>query len=99
MTDRKKPGTAFWATVVVVAALVGYPLSWGPAWWLVDLQVAPEKPIAILYRPVAIAAARYLPDAIGLMLAHYGAVFAPTGEVPACSRSITRAAWGLPAYP
>ena len=29
---RKKPGVAFWVTVVVVAALVGYPLSFGP--WL-----------------------------------------------------------------
>ena len=30
---RKTPGVAFWATVVVVA-LLGYPLSFGPAcWW------------------------------------------------------------------
>ena len=33
MTDRKKPGVAFWATVVVVVALNGYPLSFGPACW------------------------------------------------------------------
>jgi hypothetical protein len=34
MTDRKKPGVAFWATVVVVVGLVAYPLSFGPAcWW------------------------------------------------------------------
>jgi hypothetical protein len=34
MTDRKKPGVAFWATVVVVVLLLGYPLSFGPAcWW------------------------------------------------------------------
>jgi hypothetical protein len=32
MTDRKKPGVAFWATVVVVVALA-YPLSFGPAVW------------------------------------------------------------------
>jgi len=33
-TDRKKPGMAFWATVVVVVVLVAYPLSFGPAcWW------------------------------------------------------------------
>jgi hypothetical protein len=30
-SDRKKPGVAFWATVVV--ALVAYPLSFGPACW------------------------------------------------------------------
>jgi hypothetical protein len=34
MTDRKKPGVAFWATVVVVVVLVGYPLSFGPACWV-----------------------------------------------------------------
>jgi hypothetical protein len=33
MTDRKKPGVAFWATVGLVVLLVGYPLSWGPVWW------------------------------------------------------------------
>jgi hypothetical protein len=32
--DRKKPGVAFWASVVVVVLLVAYPLSFGPAcWW------------------------------------------------------------------
>jgi hypothetical protein len=31
---RKKPGVAYWATVVVVVLLMGYPLSFGPAcWW------------------------------------------------------------------
>jgi hypothetical protein len=31
---HKHPSAAFWATVVVVAVLVGYPLSFGPAcWW------------------------------------------------------------------
>jgi hypothetical protein len=34
MTDRKKPGVAFWATVVVVVAIVGYPLSLFPIMWL-----------------------------------------------------------------
>jgi len=29
--DRKKPGVAFWGTVVLVALLVMYPVSWGPA--------------------------------------------------------------------
>jgi hypothetical protein len=33
MTDRKKPGMAFWANVAVVAVLVGYPLSFGPVCW------------------------------------------------------------------
>jgi hypothetical protein len=34
--DRKKPGMAFWATVVVVAVLVAYPLSEGPAFWIME---------------------------------------------------------------
>jgi hypothetical protein len=34
MTDRKKPGVAFCASVVVGMVLVGYPLSYGPVAWL-----------------------------------------------------------------
>ena len=34
MTDRKKPGVSFWATVVVVVVLVGYPLSFGVTHWI-----------------------------------------------------------------
>ena len=31
---RKKPGVAFWASVVVVVGLILYPLSFGPeCWW------------------------------------------------------------------
>jgi hypothetical protein len=33
MTERQKPGVVFWATVALVAVLVGYPLSMGPACW------------------------------------------------------------------
>jgi hypothetical protein len=41
MTDRKKPGVAFWVTVV---ALVGYPLSFGPAcWWLSNSAILVDK--------------------------------------------------------
>jgi hypothetical protein len=32
-SDRKKPGLAFWATVVAAAVLL-YPISFGPACWL-----------------------------------------------------------------
>jgi hypothetical protein len=34
MTNRKKPGIAFWATLAVLVALVAYPLSYGPACWM-----------------------------------------------------------------
>jgi hypothetical protein len=36
MTDRSQPGVTFWATVIVVAALIAYPLSLGPAAWLAE---------------------------------------------------------------
>jgi hypothetical protein len=32
--DRKKPGVTFWITLALVAVLVGYPLSAGPAFWI-----------------------------------------------------------------
>jgi hypothetical protein len=35
---RKKPGVAFWATVVVVVGLVGYPLSIGPTCWFLAIK-------------------------------------------------------------
>ena len=52
--QRKKPGVAFWATVmvVVVMPLVAYPLSLGPACWLVDNQVLSERHTAIAYSPI-----------------------------------------------
>ena len=41
VASRKQPGLAFWATVVVVAGLVLYPLSFGPAcWWFAGPQRA-----------------------------------------------------------
>src|SRR5262245_51365182 len=33
-SSRKQPGVAFWAAVVIVVALVAYPLSIGPACWM-----------------------------------------------------------------
>jgi hypothetical protein len=46
MTSRKKPGVAFWATVVLgvgLALLVAYPLSMGPVWWLCHQIPLPES--------------------------------------------------------
>jgi len=34
--DRKKPDAAFWTTVVLFAVLVVYPLSYGPACWIIN---------------------------------------------------------------
>jgi hypothetical protein len=51
-SDRKKPGVAFWATVVLVAVLVGYPLSFGPACWLTSYTNIGAEAISRIYRPI-----------------------------------------------
>jgi hypothetical protein len=40
--DRKKPGVAFWATVVLVAVLA-YPLSLLPLVWLNSRDMIPDE--------------------------------------------------------
>ena len=49
---RKKPGVAFWATVVLVVALVGYPLSLGPACWLSSGANAGSGFVSAAYHPM-----------------------------------------------
>ncbi len=54
MTDRKKPGVAFWA-IVVVAGLVLYLASFGPASWLASRRLLPEwtsGPVEWFYAPL-----------------------------------------------
>jgi hypothetical protein len=51
MTSRKKPSVAFWATVVVVVVLV-YPLSFGPAVWLVEAGKLPRGSVYCVYGPL-----------------------------------------------
>jgi len=55
MTDHKKPGVTFWATVLVVAglmALVVYPLSIGPAFWAAGESETAFTVVAYAYFPV-----------------------------------------------
>jgi hypothetical protein len=47
MPDSKKPGVAFWATVGLVVVLVGYPLSCGPACWVVNQKWCPSQLIDV----------------------------------------------------
>jgi hypothetical protein len=54
-SDRKKPGVAFWATVVVVVVLVAYPLSFGPACWLTYSGILRHRTIARVYWPLLLA--------------------------------------------
>jgi hypothetical protein len=52
---QKKPGVAFWATVVVVCLLVGYPLSLGPLMWLRARNLVPgwsEETLRSFYAPL-----------------------------------------------
>ena len=51
MTDRKKPGVAFWATVVLVVVLM-YPLSFGPACWLSQRVNSTRVAVSIAYPPL-----------------------------------------------
>jgi hypothetical protein len=50
--SHKKPGVAFWATVVVVVGLVAYPLSFGPACWITSRLDRGADLIPVLYRPL-----------------------------------------------
>ena len=55
MTPGKKPGVAFWATVVVVVTLVLYPLSIGPTIWFYTHNAVPswaQTPIEWFYAPL-----------------------------------------------
>jgi len=53
MTDRTKPGVAFWATVGLVVVLVGYPLNFGPACWISSRVQPSGEAVSLFYRPVA----------------------------------------------
>jgi hypothetical protein len=51
MAYLKKPAT-FWATLALVAILVGYPLSFGPAFW-VSSQLESGTPfVTSVYKPI-----------------------------------------------
>jgi hypothetical protein len=52
MTDRKKPGVAFWATVVMVVVLVGYPLSFGPVCWISERTGIGCAALSVAYQPM-----------------------------------------------
>jgi hypothetical protein len=48
---RKKPGVAFWAAVVL-AAVVAYLLSIGPACWFTCRAERGEELVSTLFRPI-----------------------------------------------
>src|SRR5438552_515212 len=58
MTSRNKPTAGFWITLALVAVLVGYPLSFGPACWItLDGWIGHHR-LKSVYRPIARAATR-----------------------------------------
>src|SRR5262245_14986656 len=59
-SSRKKPGVAFWATVVVVVVLL-YPLSFRPVCWMAEMEIVPVNSVAHMYSPV-IKLVESLPD-------------------------------------
>jgi hypothetical protein len=66
-SDRKKPGVAFWATLVVVVGLVAYPLSFVPACW-VSSRVQPTGTcLSAVYRPIILAWRNSPPSAENLV--------------------------------
>ena len=90
MTDPKKPGVAFWATVVVVTVLVGYPLSLGPACWISSYSDFGPQFIPTLYRPLVWTFGHAPedfddPPAIGKILQWYSLLAARRGWDWVCS--------------
>jgi hypothetical protein len=78
MSDRKKPPAGFWITVALVAVLVGYPLSFGPAIWLTARGYFRESAVQSFYMPIlwSAAQAELLEDG----LVWWGTLGVPDGE-------------------
>ena len=77
-SSPKKPGVAFWATVVVVVALT-YPLSFGPACRLACGHHAIVKSLCYFYWPLVSAAKGCQSDWPENALQQYGAFCHPAG--------------------
>ena len=52
MTNRKNPSAGFWFAVALVAVLVGYPLSFGPACWISSRTKIGADWLPFGYRPI-----------------------------------------------
>src|SRR5262245_57352865 len=72
MTDRKKPGVAFWSTVLVAVVLL-YPISFGPACWITSRTVIGAPAVSLAYRPM-MWAWEVNPKYVGAFLAWYAQV-------------------------
>jgi len=105
MTDRKKPGVAFWATVVVVVVLA-YPLSFGPACWITSRTNVGAEAVPVLFQPLTWAMSPDSETTINRVSRWYAKIGAPDDwewgpsweESPSgIGRSVVWW-WGLSAY-
>ena len=75
-SDRKHPpSAALWITVALVAVLVGYPLSLGPACWIASRMGGGD--LTFVYRPLLTAARRS--RAVNAALHLYANLLSPSG--------------------
>jgi hypothetical protein len=96
MSEHRKKSPWPWIAATVIGLPVLYALSFGPSFWLVNLELIPERPVALVYRPLAVCLARCAPGTIGEAFFRYGSAFAPPDKVPACSRLFVRVAFDIP---
>lgn len=72
MTDRKKPGWAFWATVGLSLPVL-YVLGFGPACWLTDRRFIDSADSGWLYQPILRACVNK-PGRLSAALRYYGLI-------------------------
>jgi hypothetical protein len=63
-SSHKKPGVAFWATVVVVCLLIAYPLSFGPACWIATRGDSEFGELPSIYTPIGLTR-MHRPECVG----------------------------------
>jgi hypothetical protein len=80
--DRKKPGVAFWLTVVVVTALLAYPLSLGPAIWLTARGYFRDSTVQSFYMPVLWSAVQA--ESLENVVTWWGSLGVPDGKGVNC---------------
>ncbi len=77
MIDRKKPGVAFWATVLLVGLPLLYVASFGPACWTVSRADAGASTLPFVYKPLTWSMSKS--NGIKSALGWYAQLAAPDG--------------------